>query len=130
MISGGVVLGVSICFVIIFILVLTCCLKNNNVDSNPNHHQQQNRRRKQKRPMKHEHSSHEITTISNAHRYDQPNDFHTQIYPSVHTGVTETTNYGYGKQVPQSPTKPSNWTMLNQSNSSNNSNNFRQNNYN
>jgi len=125
MIGGGVILGVSVFFSIILALVFVFCLKNNNVNSNineqrshtnqrqykQNHHQQQNRQ------IKHEHtSSHEITVISGVHKshnhpqqqQQQSNEYGTKNFlPSYQRGgLTDSTNSGYGKQIPQPPSNP------------------------
>lgn len=111
----------------------------NNVDSNineqpshtsqrqhkHNHHQQQNRQ------IKHEQtSSHEITVISGVHKYDnhpqqqqqlqQSNGYGSKIFspPYQSGGLTDSTNSGYGKQLPQSPSKAYSFALLNQSNGS------------
>jgi len=143
-IGGGVVLGVSVVFSVILALVFVFCLKNNNVDSNINeqrshrsqHQHKQNHHQQQNRQIKHEQtSSHEITVISGVHKYDnhpqqqhhhqqqlqqQSNGYGSKMFspPYQSGGLTDSTNSGYGKQVPQSPSKAYSFALLNQSNGS------------
>jgi hypothetical protein len=154
-IGGGVVLGVSVFFSIILALVFVFCLKNNNVNSNINEQRshtnqrqyKQNRHQQQNRQIKHEHtSSHQITVISGVHKSNnhpqqqQSNEYGTKNFlpPYQRGGLADSTNSGYGKQIPQSPSKISSFAYSNQSNGSIHNQNYqsptnpniKQNNYN
>ena len=99
------------------------CLKNNDVDSDENEHRssahrqqpRQNRHRAQHRPTKHEQTSNEITVISGTHRHEgqsqpsppkeyDPRKLSTQAQS---IGLADSTNSGFGIQLPQSPLKTS-----------------------
>lgn len=144
-IGGGIVLGVSAVFSVILALVFVYCLKNNDVDSNVNEQRslphQQNRHQKQHRQINREQtSSREITVVSEIHKYDNqkqysPNGYSlNQLSPSVQSiGLTHSTNSGFGRQLPQSPSKTSSF-YFNQNNGSmvnqNQQANIKRNNYN
>ncbi|CAF2879772.1 unnamed protein product [Rotaria sp. Silwood2] len=132
-IGGGIVFGVSAIFSIILVLVVKGCLKNNNVDSNTNetHSSADEHQFKRNRQVEHEQvSSHEITVISEMHKYDQqqrqhPYDTNTRSQLVYTDRLTDSTNQGYGKQIQNSSTKVSSIDYLNQSNHSINHQNHK-----
>lgn len=157
-IGGAIVLGVSAIGSVILAVVFLCCLKNNNVNSNDNQqrstanqrHHKQNRHQNPNRQIRTEqNSSHEVIMMSGVHKHDnhsshqqQQQQQHSNEYdpkkfspPIQSNGLVDSTNSGYGKQLPQSPSKTSSFAYLNQSNGSTNNqspinSNAKRNNYN
>ncbi|CAF3467901.1 unnamed protein product [Rotaria sp. Silwood1] len=134
MIGGGVVFGVSAIFIIILVLVLKGCFKNNNVNSNTNDLQSSTDGRQFRRNHQVEReqvSSHEITVISETHKYDQQQQKLHQYDKKPRSrltstdGLTDSTNHGYIKQTQKSSTKVSPIDYLNQSSHSINNQNLK-----
>ena len=137
-IGGAVVLGVSLLFSIILALVFVYCLKNNNVNSDsderrsvPHHNKHMRHHNQQRRRTREQTSSHEITVISGVHKFDNhqqysPNGYdHNHVSPPTQSfGLSDSTNSGYGRQLPQTPSKTSSFNF-----NSNQQSNMRRDNY-
>jgi hypothetical protein len=143
-IGGAVALGVSLLFSIILALVFVYCLKNNNVDEQRSvpHHNKHMRHQKQHRQRTREQtSSHEITVISGVHKFDNQQQQHSSnghdynhVSPPIQSfALADSTNAGYGRQLPHSPSKTSSF-QFNQGNGStynqNQQSNIKRENYN